>query len=132
MSNLIHLFTISYASNIINHLHYVILLKNNMSNLIHIFTISYASNITNHLHYVILIDNIFYIIFSTKSITILQCLCNISELVRVVWEIKGDSMSNKVRCFVNYLFKWGKERIIDVTNQIKIVLKKLDGLNKQS
>jgi len=35
-----------------------------------------------------------------------------------------DSMFNRVGCFVNHLLKWGKERFIYVTNQIKIVLEK--------
>jgi len=56
----------------------------------------------------------------------------ILEAVKGSWEVAGYSMSDKINRCVNDLSNWSKDRFGDVPNQIKIVQKKLDDLNKQS
>jgi exonuclease III len=56
----------------------------------------------------------------------------ILEVVKGSWEVEGDSMSDKINRCVNDLSNWSKDRFGDVPNQIKIVQKKLDDLNKQT
>ena len=56
----------------------------------------------------------------------------ILEAVKGSWKVAGDSMSDKINRCVNDLSDWSKDHFGDVPNQIKIVQKKLNDLNKQT